>query len=68
MKGAAKTLRDPNEATEEETVVFFSEEARLTIVPALDDVHGKTGNLQAGAARHRDRRISSSIPPPTRDT
>jgi hypothetical protein len=32
---------------QEEQVIFVSKEARLTIVPALDDVHRQTGGLEA---------------------
>ncbi len=31
---------------------YLTKELRLTIAPALNDMHGKTGNLQARAARH----------------
>ena len=45
MQCAAETLRDPCQVIEEELVVVVSEETRLTIVPALNDVQGKTSNL-----------------------
>lgn len=37
---------------EKELIVFVSEEARLPDVPALNDVHWKTGDLQARATGH----------------
>jgi hypothetical protein len=56
------------QAIEEELVVLVSEKARLTIVPALNDVHGKTGNFEARTTWHERSGISYSIPPTTRDT
>jgi len=35
----------------------------MTVVPALDDVHGKTGNLQALAAGHGVGSPKTSILP-----
>ena len=63
VQRTAKTLRDLDQAIEEELVVLVSEETRLTIVPALNDVHGNTGNLQALTTGHGNLRYSSSIPP-----
>jgi len=41
-------------------VVVVSEETRLTIVAALDDVRRQAGNLEAFAPRHGSGSIPSS--------
>jgi hypothetical protein len=50
-----EALCDPHEMIEKEQVVFVSEEARLTIVSALNDVHGngKQANRQTGKPANR---------------
>ena len=53
---------------EEVEVVVVSDEARLAIVPALNDMYGKSGNLQTLATGHGSSRNSSSMPPTTHST
>ena len=53
---------------EEVDVVVVSDEARLAIVPALNDMYGKSGNLQTLATGHGSLRNSSSMPPTTHST
>jgi hypothetical protein len=63
VQRAAKALRKTCQVIKKELIVLVSEEARLTIVPALNHVHGNTGSLQALATRHGASRNSYSMPP-----
>jgi hypothetical protein len=60
MQRATKPFRELREVIEEIQVLVFSEETRLTIVAALNDVRRKTNNLKAFAPRHGSGSMSSS--------
>jgi hypothetical protein len=52
VQRAAKALRHLQQAIEEEPIIVVSEETRLAIVPALDDVDRQTCHRQASTLRH----------------
>ena len=57
---ATKPFRELREVIKKIQVIVFSEETRLTIVAALNDVRRKTSNLEALAPRHGSGLMSSS--------
>jgi hypothetical protein len=59
VQRTAKAPRELRQVIEEENVIVVSEEARLTIVAALDDMRRKASYLKAFAPRHGSGSMSS---------
>jgi hypothetical protein len=58
VQRAAETFRELREVIQEKSVIVVSEKARLTIVPALDDVRRQTSNPKAFSAGHGSGSLS----------